>query len=79
MTKARAYKNANQERSSKVTFHALRNVRKCEGTLTFPRELLFWELEFQWIPEFSEGDFKGQIHWIEKFIKPLESSWNINV
>jgi hypothetical protein len=46
-TKARACKGAAQEGSSKVTCHAPRNVRKCEGmkesvrewTFTFPSEL----------------------------------------
>jgi hypothetical protein len=31
MTKAKACQNAGQEGSSGVTFHALRNVEKCEG------------------------------------------------
>jgi hypothetical protein len=31
MTKARACKGAGQKWSSKVTFHALRSVGKCEG------------------------------------------------
>ncbi len=29
-------------------------------TFTFPNELPFWELESQWIFEFSESDSKGQ-------------------
>ncbi len=32
-----------------------------EWTLTLPKELPLWELEFQWIPKFSESDnCKGQ-------------------
>jgi len=29
-------------------------------TLTFPRQLPLWEMEFQWIPETSERDVRGQ-------------------
>jgi hypothetical protein len=29
-------------------------------TLTLPSELPFWELESQWTPEFSKGDFRGK-------------------
>jgi hypothetical protein len=29
-------------------------------TLTLPSELPFWELESQWTPKSSEGDFRGQ-------------------
>jgi hypothetical protein len=31
-----------------------------EWTLTLPSELPLWELESQWTPKSSEGDFKGQ-------------------
>ncbi len=30
-----------------------------DWTSTFPSELSFWELEFQWIHEFLESNFKG--------------------
>jgi len=33
-----------------------------EWTLTLPNELPLWELESQWILEFSEGNCRGQIH-----------------
>jgi hypothetical protein len=41
-----------------------------EWTLTLSSELPFWEFEFQWIPESSEGDFRGQnpLVWITFFI-----------
>jgi len=53
VTKARVYKVAGQERK-------LRNERKCEGTLTLPKELPPWELQSQWTPECLESNFKGQ-------------------
>jgi hypothetical protein len=31
-----------------------------EWTLTLPRQLPFWEMESQWIPETSESDCRGQ-------------------
>jgi hypothetical protein len=31
-----------------------------EWTHTFPSEFPFWELKSQWIPESSEGDYKGK-------------------
>ncbi len=31
-----------------------------EWTLTLPKELPLWELEFRWTPKFSENNFKGQ-------------------
>ncbi len=48
-----------------------------EWTLTFSSELSLWELEFQWTPEFSENDCKGQnsLNWRIPYIigKLLES------
>jgi hypothetical protein len=32
-----------------------------EGTLTLPRQLPFWEREYRWTLETSEGELKGQI------------------
>jgi hypothetical protein len=31
-----------------------------EWTFTLPNELPFWELESQWTPKTSEGNYKGQ-------------------
>jgi len=43
------------------TFHAPRSARKLrEWTPTPPTEFPFWELESQWIFEFSEDDYKSQ-------------------
>jgi hypothetical protein len=43
-----------------------KNVR--EWTFTLPSELPFWELEYRWIPKFSESNCKGQ--------KPLD--WKVS-
>jgi hypothetical protein len=42
--------------------------------LTLPNELPFWELESPWTLESSNGDFRGQIDGIEKFLISLNSS-----
>jgi len=31
-----------------------------EWTLTLPRQLPLWEMEFRWIPEILKSDFRGQ-------------------
>jgi len=53
-----------------------------EWTPTLPNELPLWELEFRWIPEFSEGDWRGQksLDWrvpyiIGKFLKHKCLKW----
>jgi len=60
-TKARAYEGVGQEWARESHFMLLgmqESVR--EWTLTLPNELPLWELESQWTPEFSKGDYKGQ-------------------
>ncbi len=80
MTKARACEGVGQEWRSGVTFHAPGSVRECEGmNLTLPNELPFWELESPWTLESSNGDFRGQIDGIEKFLISLNSSWNLDI
>ncbi len=59
-TKARACKGANQVWNPRVTFHAPRSVRECEGTLTFTSELPLWKLESRRSPKFLENNFRGQ-------------------
>jgi hypothetical protein len=53
-----------------------------EWTLTFPKELPFWELESQWTPKFSESNYKGQnlMNWrvrhiIGNILKPRCLKW----
>ncbi len=46
---------------SRITFHVLESVGEHEGwTPTLPGEFPFWELDFQWTPEFLEGNCRGQ-------------------
>jgi hypothetical protein len=60
VTKAKAYKGAGQKWNLGVTFYILKNVGECEGmNPTLPNELPLWELESQWILEFSKGNCKG--------------------
>jgi hypothetical protein len=61
VTKARACKGASQKGARESHF-MLSGVQESarEWTLTFPSELPLWELESQWTPEFSKGNFKGQ-------------------
>jgi hypothetical protein len=54
VTKARACKVVGQEGSPGLN----ESVR--EWTLTFPKELPLWELEFRWTPKCSKSDCKGQ-------------------
>jgi hypothetical protein len=57
----RACKVASQEGSSGVTLHALGSVKSVrEWTFKLPMQLPFWEMESQWTPESSEGNFRGQ-------------------
>jgi hypothetical protein len=60
-TKARVYKGAGQDwaRESHIMFPEVQKSVK-KWTLTLPSEFPFWELESQWTPEFSEGDYKSQ-------------------
>ncbi len=61
MIKVRAYKVAGQEGSLGITSYVPKSAKSVrEWTLTLPSELPFWELESQWIPKSSEGDYKGQ-------------------
>ncbi len=53
-TKARACKVVGQEGSLRVK----ESVR--EWTLTLPKELSLWEVEFRWTLECLERDYKGQ-------------------
>jgi hypothetical protein len=76
MTKARACKVANQERSLGMK----ESVR--EWTLTLLKELSLWELESWWIPECLESDCKGQnpiarriFHTIGKLLKLKCLKW----
>ncbi len=60
-TKTRACKGAGQKGSLGITSHAPMSVGECEGmNLHIPSELPLWELEFQWIFEFSESNYNGQ-------------------
>jgi len=82
-TKARARKVTGQEGSLGVTSHAPGSAKSVrEWTLTLPSELPFWELEPQWIFEFSEGDCRGQnpLDWkvlyiIKKLLKRKCLKW----
>jgi hypothetical protein len=59
--KARACKGVGQEKSLGVTFHVPGSVGECEGmNPTLPSELPLWKLEFRWILESSQGDYRGQ-------------------
>ncbi len=54
-------KVTSQERSPRVTFHAPRNAKECEGmNLHTPKWTPSWELKSQWTPEYSEHNYKGQ-------------------
>jgi hypothetical protein len=80
-TKTRACKGVGQEWSPRVTFHAPGSVGKCEGMNPhIPK----------WAPTLGVGVsmdsliFRGRVvgvksHWIERFLIPLESSWNLVV
>jgi hypothetical protein len=50
-----------------------------EWTPTPLGELPLWELESQSIFELLEGDCRGQIHCIEKFLISLNFFWILNV
>jgi hypothetical protein len=79
-TKARAHEGACQEWNPRITFHVLGSVGECEGMNPhIPSELPLWELESNWIPKSSEGNFRGHNSWIEILFIPLKSSWNVNV
>ncbi len=61
MTKAKACKGASQKLNLKITFHAPRSVKECEGmNPTLPSGFPLWELDSRWTPEFSKDDCKGQ-------------------
>jgi hypothetical protein len=50
-----------QERSPRVTFHALGSAKECEGmNLHTPKWTPCWELESQWTPKSLERNCKGQ-------------------
>jgi hypothetical protein len=66
------------KREARESHLMLSGVQKSvrEWTLTLPSELPFWVLESQWIPTFSEGDFRGPnpLDWKVLYIigKPLK-------
>jgi hypothetical protein len=78
LTRLRAQREA---RGSHLMFPGVqKSVR--EWTLTLPSELPFWELESQWTPESSEGNYKGwnPLDWrvlyiIEKLLKRRCLKW----
>jgi hypothetical protein len=62
MTKVRACKVVGQKWARESHFMisgVQKNVR--EWTFALSNELSFWELKSQWIPKFSESNFKDQI------------------
>jgi hypothetical protein len=74
---AKAFKGAGQKWSMGFTFHALENVGKCEGMNPHTPK---------WAPTLGIGvlNFQKEIsdiktHWIEAFLIPLKSSWNLDV
>jgi hypothetical protein len=73
MTKARACKDVSHEWSPGITFHVPGSVGGCEGGFHFG----------SWSPNglsnFQKVITGVKTHWIEKFIIPLERSWNVNV
>jgi hypothetical protein len=79
MTKARVCKGWAQKSHFMIP-RVQKSVR--EWTFTLLSELSFWELESQWIPEFLEGDYRGQnsLDWnvpyiIEKFLERQCLKW----
>jgi hypothetical protein len=75
--KAKAYKGAGQEwaRESHFMLPGMPKSVK-EWTLTLPSELPLWVLKSQWIPEFSESNYRDQnsLNWkvfyiIEKLLE----------
>jgi hypothetical protein len=86
MTKVKACEGANQVWKLGVTFHAPRNVGKCERmnfhTAKWTSILRDGKMESQWIPKFSENNCKGQnpmdckVHYIiGKILKRRCSKW----
>jgi hypothetical protein len=60
-TKVKACKGAGQEGSPRVTSHTPGSEKECEGmNLHTPKEFPLWELESQWTPESSKGNYRGE-------------------
>jgi len=82
-TKARVCKGVGQEGNSKVTSHALGNVRKCEGMNPHtPKWAPTLGIGVRWTREFSESDCRGQNpldwkipHVIRNILKPRCLRW----
>jgi hypothetical protein len=70
-----------QEGSSRVTSHAPKSAKECEGmNLHTPKWTLIMGVRVQnGFPNFHRAIVGVKIQWIETFLILLESSWNVDV